>query len=246
MQELAAELPRPGSRPRTAAPARGSASATPSGRGSWPAPEGGGAARPRAASSCARRSRARRPRRRPGASCWRRCGRGASASRPSSSERAAAELELYPRRERKRAETEWEERIRRARRRVETGALDLALELVALWLLDLAALAWGAPRSGAQLDRLGELRRLRCGARRRRRWRCARRVELVEDTRQRFQLNVSEELALEALDLPARASAGGDDGLTARLDGGSGTGGPSSTVYAAAAARRATSASSSR
>ena len=32
---------------------------------------------------------------------------------------------------------------RRARRRVETGALELALDLVEAWLLDLAALAWG-------------------------------------------------------------------------------------------------------
>jgi DNA polymerase-3 subunit delta' len=108
---------------------------------------------------------------------------------------AAAALELYPRKERKRAETEWTDRIRRARRRVETGTLDLALTLVAAWLLDLAALAWGAEdlvRNSDRLDRLGEdagvdPQQLRRG------------VELVEDTRLRFPLNVSEELALEAL-----------------------------------------------
>ena len=109
--------------------------------------------------------------------------------------RAAAELELHPRRDRKRIETEWSERIRRARRRAETAALDLALQLVALWYIDLAALAWGAEELVRHSDRLAELRSdrgpdpqaLRAA------------VELVEDTRARFQLNVAEELACEAL-----------------------------------------------
>ena len=108
---------------------------------------------------------------------------------------AVAELELYPRKEHKRIETEWTERIRRARRRVETGALDLALQVVSLWYADLACLAWGAEDLVRNSDRLAELRdgagvdpaRLR-GA-----------IELVEDTRLRFILNVSEELACEAL-----------------------------------------------
>jgi DNA polymerase III subunit delta' len=110
-------------------------------------------------------------------------------------ERAAAELELTPKRDRKRVETEWTDRIRRGRRRVETATLDLALELVSAWLLDLAALAWGAGDLVRGVDRLAELRAdsgrapgvLRAA------------VELVEDTRQRFQLNVSEDLACEAL-----------------------------------------------
>ena len=100
-----------------------------------------------------------------------------------------------PRKERKRIETEWSERIRRVRRRVETGALDLALQVVSLWYADLACLAWGADELVRNSDRLEELRAdsgvdaaaLR-GA-----------VELVEDTRVRFALNVSEELACEAL-----------------------------------------------
>ncbi len=108
---------------------------------------------------------------------------------------SAAALELYPRKERKRAETEWTDRIRRARRRVETGALDLALTLVAAWLLDLAALSWGAEDLVRNADRLDQLQedagvdpqRLRRG------------VELIEETRLRFPLNVSEELACEAL-----------------------------------------------
>ena len=108
---------------------------------------------------------------------------------------ASAELELYPRRERKRIETEWSERIRRSRRRAETGALDLALQVVALWYADLAALAWGAEELVRNVDRLAELH---ADAGRDPRTLTAA-VELVEETRRRFQLNVSEELACEAL-----------------------------------------------
>jgi DNA polymerase-3 subunit delta' len=117
------------------------------------------------------------------------------ATRVALEAEAAAELELYPRKERKRIETEWTERIRRSRRRVETGALDLALQVVSMWYADLACLAWGADDLVRNTDRLAELKddgdvdpaRL-WGA-----------IELVEDTRLRFILNVSEELACEAL-----------------------------------------------
>ena len=110
-------------------------------------------------------------------------------------QRKAAELELTPKRDRKRVETEWGDRIRRGRRRAETAALDLALELVSAWLLDLAALAWGAEELVRGVDRIAELRAdAGRGAAALRRG-----VELVEDTRQRFQLNVSEDLACEAL-----------------------------------------------
>jgi DNA polymerase III subunit delta' len=109
--------------------------------------------------------------------------------------RALEEVELYPRKERKRIETDWSERIRRARRRVETAALDLALQVVALWYADLACLAWGARDLVRNVDRMSALesdsgvdpQRLRAA------------VEAVEDTRLRFQLNVSEELACESL-----------------------------------------------
>jgi DNA polymerase-3 subunit delta' len=117
------------------------------------------------------------------------------AVRESLERQAAANLELYPRKERKRIETEWGERIRRVRRRSETTSLDLALQVAALWFSDLAALTWGAEDLVRNVDRLNDLRTdseadpvalLRA-------------VELVEETRQRFQLNVSEELACEAL-----------------------------------------------
>jgi len=76
-----------------------------------------------------------------------------------------------------------------------TAALDLALQLVSLWFADLARLAWEAPELVRNSDRLEELahdqgvepQRLRQA------------IELVEETRQRFQLNVSEDLACVAL-----------------------------------------------
>ena len=110
--------------------------------------------------------------------------------------RLAEELELVPRRERKRVENEYAERIRRTRRRVETGALDLGLQLSGLWLRDVACVAWGAEELVHHVDRGAALaqdaagrdpQQLRAG------------VELVEDTRRRLRSNVTEELALEAL-----------------------------------------------
>jgi DNA polymerase III subunit delta' len=117
------------------------------------------------------------------------------AVRTQLEQKAAEELELYPRKDRKRIETEWSERTRRVRRRTETAALDLALQIVSLWYRDLACVAWGADDLVHHVDRRSQLEadegrdpgRLRAA------------IELVEDTRQRFQLNVSEELACEAL-----------------------------------------------
>ena len=117
------------------------------------------------------------------------------ATRQQLEERAEEELELYPRKERKRIETEWTERIRRSRRRVETNALDLGLQLVSLWFEDLAFLGWGAHDLVRNTDRLTELTAdsgIDSG-------RLGDAIELVEDTRRRFQLNVSEDLACEAL-----------------------------------------------
>lgn len=108
---------------------------------------------------------------------------------------AAADLELYPRRDRKRVETEWADRTRRAKRRVETSELDLGLQLVTLWFSDLAALAWGAEDLVRHVDRL-ELLAADAG-REPAKLRAA--IDLVEDTRVRFALNVSEDLACEAL-----------------------------------------------
>jgi DNA polymerase III subunit delta' len=109
--------------------------------------------------------------------------------------RAAAELELTSRKDRKRVEGEWSERARRSRRRVQTGALDLALQLVALWFSDLACLAWEADDLVRNRDRL-EVLRVSAGPEP---GRLREAVELVEETRRRFELNVSEDLACEAL-----------------------------------------------
>jgi len=114
-------------------------------------------------------------------------------------ERQALELELLPSRERKRAETEGTERVRRVRRRVETAALELALDVMEAWLLDLAALAYGAADLVRNSDRLTDLRADTERGRGGDAVSLRRAVELVEDTRLRFQLNVSEDLALEAL-----------------------------------------------
>jgi DNA polymerase-3 subunit delta' len=109
--------------------------------------------------------------------------------------RAVAELELHPRKERKRIETDWSERIRRARRRAETGALDRGLQLASLWYADLASMAWDAEDLVRNVDRMGELR---ADAGRTPNV-LTQAVAMVEDTRLRFSLNVSEELACEAL-----------------------------------------------
>jgi DNA polymerase-3 subunit delta' len=109
--------------------------------------------------------------------------------------KASADEELYPSKERKRIRTEWSERIRRARRRAETRSLDLALQMTALWYADLAALAWRADELVRAVDRLTELREDNGSDPAR----LLEAIELVEETRRRFQLNVSEELACEAL-----------------------------------------------
>lgn len=88
------------------------------------------------------------------------------------------------------------EEAKRVGRRRRTEVLDLGLGLAAAWLRDLAATAAGAGEAAHNRDRLAELERraavLDPSAPRRG-------AELVEETRRRLDLNVSEELALEAL-----------------------------------------------
>jgi DNA polymerase III subunit delta' len=101
----------------------------------------------------------------------------------------AEELEYLPRKEHRRRETEFGERARRAERRAETATLDHALQLVGLYYRDLACLAASAPELVFNTDR--QLPEPPPGLRRAQ--------ELVDDTRARLPLNVSYELALEAL-----------------------------------------------
>jgi len=96
----------------------------------------------------------------------------------------------------KRSAREISEEAKRAGRRRRTELLDLGLELLAVWFRDLAALAAGAEEIAHNRDRLAALRAqagdLEGG-------RARRAAELVGETRRRLDLNVSEELALEAL-----------------------------------------------
>ena len=85
---------------------------------------------------------------------------------------------------------------KRVGRRRRTEALDLGLELCAAWIRDLAAIASGAPDVVFNRDRLPELERRAAALDL---TQARRGVELVQDTRRRLELNVSEELALEAL-----------------------------------------------
>jgi DNA polymerase III subunit delta' len=111
-------------------------------------------------------------------------------------ERLEGELELVPSRERKRYEREGSEARRRVERRARTRALDLTLRLAELWLRDVLCVAEGAGECVYAVDRSGELEQ---DARGREGGKLREAVELVADTRLRLALNVSEELALEAL-----------------------------------------------
>ena len=88
------------------------------------------------------------------------------------------------------------DQVKRTERRARTRALDLGLGLCCSWYRDLAALASGAAELALNSDRASELAAdasgLDSAAAREA-------VELVLETRRRLRLNVSEELALEAL-----------------------------------------------
>jgi DNA polymerase-3 subunit delta' len=108
----------------------------------------------------------------------------------------AEELQYLPKKEHRKRETEFTDRARRAERRAETGALDQALQLAGLWYRDLACVAAGAPDLVHHTDRAAELA-LDADGRDFAALRAA--VDLVEDTRAALVLNVSYELACEAL-----------------------------------------------
>jgi len=105
------------------------------------------------------------------------------------------ELQYLPKKEHKRRETEFTERARRADRRAATQALDHALQLTGLWYRDLTCVAAGVPELAFHSDRADALKE--DSGRDEKALRRA--MELVDDTRARLILNVSEELACEAL-----------------------------------------------
>ncbi len=111
-------------------------------------------------------------------------------------QRVEDELELIPSKERKRHQREGAEARRRVERRARTETLELGLRLAELWLRDLLCLELDAAELIHAVDRRGQLEADagRIG------WtRLARAIELVGSTRLSLAVNVSEELALEAL-----------------------------------------------
>jgi DNA polymerase III subunit delta' len=96
----------------------------------------------------------------------------------------------------KRSAKDMADETKRAGRRGRTEVLDLGLELIAVWFRDLAAVVSGAEEAVYNRDQIelltSQATELDVAGPRRA-------AELVQDTRRRFELNVSEELALEAL-----------------------------------------------
>jgi DNA polymerase-3 subunit delta' len=111
-------------------------------------------------------------------------------------QRLSEELELLPKKEQKKHEREANEARRRGERRSRTHALELTLRLAELWLRDVLCVCEGAPELVYAVDRLTELQQDADG---RDSGALREAIELVQDTRLRMQLNVSEELAVEAL-----------------------------------------------
>jgi DNA polymerase-3 subunit delta' len=120
---------------------------------------------------------------------------GAQAAE-AAEERLSDELELLPKKERKKFEREAGEARRRGERRSRTQALDLTLRLAELWLRDVLCVCEDAADLVYAVDRLAELQADADG---RASGALREAIELVQDTRLRMQVNVSEELALEAL-----------------------------------------------
>jgi DNA polymerase-3 subunit delta' len=111
-------------------------------------------------------------------------------------EQLERELEFVPSKERRRYEREAAEARRRGERRVRTQTLGLSLRLAELWLRDLMCIGEGAGELVHAVDRRAELE---SDAEGRDALSLRRGIELVADTRLSLSLNVSEELALEAL-----------------------------------------------
>ncbi len=96
----------------------------------------------------------------------------------------------------KRSARDIADEAKRAARRRRTEILDLGLELTAAWFRDLAAVASGVAEVAYNRDRMVVLRSQAAALDPAHPRRAA---ELTQDTRRRLDLNVSEELALEAL-----------------------------------------------
>jgi DNA polymerase-3 subunit delta' len=158
------------------------------------------------AEACARAAREGRLDDRP----WQAMLESADSAGAEAGERAAARIaeggEGLDAREARRHRREAEDAAKRAARARRTELLDLSLALCGAWFRDLAAVADGAPDLLLNIDRADALRADAAGldpaaARRA--------AELVLETRRNLQVNVSEQLALEALFYRAEALLNG-------------------------------------
>jgi DNA polymerase-3 subunit delta' len=120
----------------------------------------------------------------------------AEAEGERAAELVAQELELIPSKERKRHEREALEARRRGERRVRVQTLDLALRLGELWLRDVLCVCEGARDLIFACDRAEQVQADAAGVSARA---LREALELLAGARLGFALNVSEELALEAL-----------------------------------------------
>jgi DNA polymerase III subunit delta' len=127
---------------------------------------------------------------------WRGLLESAEAAGGDAEQGARSSLEEQAEEGRRISAKEIGEEARRVGRRRRTELLDLGLELCAGWFRDLGAVAAGAPELVLASDRLDALSADAAGLDP---VRTRQAVELVQDTRRRLDLNVSEELALEAL-----------------------------------------------
>lgn len=111
-------------------------------------------------------------------------------------ESATARLEVAAKSERPRVEKDAAERARRAKRRAESEATDLALHVAQGWLRDLHCAAIGAPeliRNGGDGDAIASAATTVDAAAVRRA------IDEIGRTRRHLRLNVSRDLAIEAL-----------------------------------------------
>jgi DNA polymerase-3 subunit delta' len=162
-----------------------------------------GAALRAAAEAAARSARAAEPAAEPWGALLALASEAGEEAGAAEERRLLEEAEVSARRGRKGKLTrEAIEQVRRTERRARTQALDLALALCCAWYRDLLAVAAGADDVVLNADRLAQLREDAEGLEPARA-RAA--VEWVLDTRRRMLVNVSEELALEALWLRLRA-----------------------------------------
>ncbi len=135
-------------------------------------------------------------------------GKGEGAAVAEAADERAAELGKG--RDADRVRREGAEAAKRAERRARTEAVDLALGLVAAWFTDVVAIAEGAPELVRNQDRAEQLR---ADASRADPVAAREAATLAMGTRRRLQVNVNEELALDAVFHRAASLLGAGDAV---------------------------------